>query len=143
MYYSIHLVIISKRTNLMRLFATSHNPEKFRQWSKQEKNDELNMKGNDRIKMLIIDLISPRFLMKFSNDDRKMLFDPYYCENGNIDRYYIPERIVMGCEHEKLLTEFSGLNPGQKDAVKKVIGAKDYVLLLGMPGTGYTSMNHH
>ncbi len=34
---------------------------------------------------------------------------------------------------------FSSLNPDQKQAVEKCLSAQDYVMILGMPGTGKTT----
>lgn len=43
-----------------------------------------------------------------------------------------------GCGMEQLREEFARLNRDQQAAVEKVLTAKDYALLLGMPGTGKT-----
>lgn len=36
----------------------------------------------------------------------------------------------------------TALNEDQRAAVRKLVTAKDYALLLGMPGTGERGMNH-
>ena len=45
-----------------------------------------------------------------------------------------------GCYPWELLKEYNLLNTGQKECVKRMICTSDYVLLLGMPGSGKTSM---
>jgi predicted adenine nucleotide alpha hydrolase (AANH) superfamily ATPase len=45
-------------------------------------------------------------------------------------------KTYCGCVWSDLRAEYRRLNEGQKEAVRKVLAAKDYVLLLGMPGTG-------
>ena len=44
--------------------------------------------------------------------------------------------IHPGCNPLTLREEIELLNEGQKVALKKVMCANDYVLMLGMPGTG-------
>lgn len=50
----------------------------------------------------------------------------------------------IGNEYSRDWREFvrhtQKLNPDQKEAVKKVLSARDYALILGMPGTGKTSV---
>ena len=47
--------------------------------------------------------------------------------------------IYPGCNPFELFKEYSALNQGQKNALKNVLFAHDYTLLLGLPGTGKTS----
>jgi len=53
----------------------------------------------------------------------------------NHDNYFP----ISGCDLEDLVFEFTELNDDQREAVTKVITAKDYSLIQGLPGTGKTS----
>ncbi len=48
------------------------------------------------------------------------------------------EKELAGCAASQLQAEFVRLNSDQQRAVEKVLTAKDFALLLGMPGTGKT-----
>jgi DNA replication ATP-dependent helicase Dna2 len=39
-----------------------------------------------------------------------------------------------------LARHFEHLNPNQRDAMQKVLAAQDYAMILGMPGTGKTTV---
>eukprot|EP00804_Cyclotella_cryptica_P000970 CCRYP_012331-RB/>CCRYP_012331-RB protein AED:0.03 eAED:0.03 QI:95/1/1/1/1/1/10/663/1892 len=43
---------------------------------------------------------------------------------------------VAGCDLNTLRKEFGSLNCGQKEAILKVVSAKDFALIQGLPGTG-------
>jgi hypothetical protein len=48
-------------------------------------------------------------------------------------------RVFPGCNPFDLHREFKVLNSGQREAMRKILSAQDYALLLGLPGTGKTS----
>lgn len=48
--------------------------------------------------------------------------------------------VYPGCDPTVLYQEYLQLNRGQQDAVKRVLRAKDYALILGLPGTGEANL---
>ncbi|KAJ1442581.1 hypothetical protein B484DRAFT_390041 [Ochromonadaceae sp. CCMP2298] len=47
--------------------------------------------------------------------------------------------VYAGCDPITLKVELGALNDGQAAAVRRIVLAEDYALLLGLPGTGKTS----
>ena len=66
--------------------------------------------GDERRRMLVVDLRAPAF-----------------------------DEAVLEIEHQRLKDEEGVLNVNQKEAMAKVLAAKDYAIMLGMPGTGKTT----
>jgi len=46
---------------------------------------------------------------------------------------------INGCSPHELTQDLNNLNNQQRTVVKKILAARDYLLLLGMPGTGKSS----
>ncbi len=47
--------------------------------------------------------------------------------------------LITTSQRREIRSIFSSLNPDQKQAVEKCLSAQDYVMILGMPGTGKTT----
>ena len=101
--------------------------------------------GNPRLRELIVDLRRPEFDNLKTNSSTagslKMLFMPPRHQPSILA--YMDEAPSSGRNkpaakkgEDALVTEYLNLNGDQQEAVKKVLSARDYVLLLGMPGTG-------
>jgi hypothetical protein len=103
----------------LKLFTSPHNPFQYREKNKEGRTNDIV--GNERMRSLIVDLARPGFINSFDLND----FEKKY-----VDETY------RGCERRTLISELHTLNIGQIEVVKKVLSSKDYVLLLGMPGTG-------
>ena len=83
-----------------------------------------------RIRKLVIDLRCPVFNPILNNDgDRRASL----LKSKNISLVY------PGCCPDAVWDDFCNMNEGQQYAVKKLLSAEDYLLILGMPGTGKTS----
>jgi hypothetical protein len=112
---------------------------------------------HSRLRGLVIDLFPPHFddSSSMSTGDIAM-FAP---SKADPKKYFAAVKILQnqheskladvmfingitfykGCFPHELLKEYATLNTDQRAAVLKILCAKDYVLLLGMPGTGKTS----
>lgn len=134
--------VATMRTNLLKLFVSPHSPNEFHEKNAGciDSGTPLPEAGSTRMRSLLIDLNRPQFCL-LSGDD---LFPPTsspgsvvaYTKPIKKDETFVNKAIYPGCHPVDIQREFSLLNLGQKDAVKKVICANDYVLMLGMPGTG-------
>ncbi|OQS04656.1 DNA2-like helicase [Thraustotheca clavata] len=86
-------------------------------------SDDSHM-GDIKRRHLICRLQPPRF---HAEGTTLSLLQAHYKENP------------MGAPYEPLYQAFLGMNSDQQRAIEKVLHAKDYALILGMPGTGKTS----
>lgn len=123
------------RSNLLKLFIDSFDPNVFREFKSTVEKEASNSPdgqsllkalpppGNVKIRRLIVDLETPTF-----------------------SSAEVPATTVAtykGCSKDELSLSFSSLNPQQRYAVTRIFSARDYVLLLGMPGTGKSSTLSH
>ena len=59
--------------------------------------------------------------------------------DGTLDVLNGTYMVYPGCNPLFLYRQYCKLNPGQKEAVRRVLVSHDYTLLLGLPGTGKTA----
>ena len=83
---------------------------------------EMSPPGVVKIRELVVDLRKPRF-----NNDESIISKNFLAEQ------------FRGCNADELAQDLSNLNMQQREAAKRIVHARDYVLLLGMPGTGKSS----
>lgn len=113
------------RGNLMQLFtAAAHNAN-----ANNPAGGGLKLAptpGDDKRRRLIVHLAPPTFSYPSGTQTRS----PIVCST------LMPP---PGCDPAMLRQEYQALNEDQREALEKVLAARDYALLLGMPGTGKTS----
>jgi len=117
-------------------------------WGEREGNplrfridvDEFATSGG-ALRQNLVDLLSvnKKWLREIVIDTKIPEFMPI-----NLDRMFTgtadgrPEG-VHGCDLNDLMMEFYELNEDQRNAVTKIVHAKDYTIVQGLPGTGKTS----
>ena len=144
--------VATERTNVLKLFASPHSPNEYRDYTNSRKHAEsdtksvipatrnipLKVAGLSRMKSLLIDLAKPEFV---TPRDIDVLSPSYKAFNDSDGTFGIETKCnnISACNPSDIRQQFDMLNSGQKAAVEKVVCARDYVLMLGMPGTGYES----
>lgn len=87
----------------------------------------------------MVDLVEPRYDQSLT---KSMFSIPATgVGGGEVEGGRAPNftRDIKGCDLENLAFDFTELNTDQQRAVERVISAKDYALLQGLPGTGKSS----
>eukprot|EP00980_Cylindrotheca_fusiformis_P003269 scaffold738_cov124-Cylindrotheca_fusiformis.AAC.8 len=108
------------RQNLINFFTADFSGKKDEQLSQASAAKKLRL---PKLRDLVIRLEKPRFDINVSVE---LLFRSV-------------GQTIPGCDMKGLSTEFSQLNPDQRQAVMKVVSANDYTLMQGLPGTGKTT----
>ena len=122
------------RSNILKLFIDPFDPNAYKELKLAAEKSTIPDKhsvdvqniwaalpppGNIKIRRLIVDLDTPTFSCK--------------------EQPMATLAVYSGCHQQELSASFAALNPQQRHAVKRISSARDYVLLLGMPGTGKSS----
>ena len=158
----------SMRSNLVAFFCAPHSPRALADFKTKQRMDSSHPypvnSATLKLRNLIIDLQPPSFLKdetdnififappKMSREDYSQGIDTLHqlerCPGSGAgyrigadgEIFFLSGLVVYpGCNPLQLLREYSAFNEGQRNAVRKVLLAQDYALLLGLPGTGKTS----
>lgn len=82
----------------------------------------------------------PALLALFESDEGVSAFSSFMQKGLHGEMNFLGGfTLYPGCNPIELFQEYRQLNIGQQECVRKVLLAQDYVLLLGLPGTGKTS----
>uniref|UniRef100_A0A7S1BTW1 DNA replication ATP-dependent helicase/nuclease n=1 Tax=Corethron hystrix TaxID=216773 RepID=A0A7S1BTW1_9STRA len=118
--------IATLRQNLVDLFLDREEEDDSKDGNVGARNVRLAIerrrRRRRRLRKFVVQLERPAFDLERTSS----MFDGTH---GNSIR-------VEGCDLDDLAMEFYSLNSDQQEAVKKVISAKDYALVQGLPGTG-------
>jgi len=93
-----------------------------------------------RLRRLVVSLAAPRFDLSFSNDIIDRL-NRQYEDNEDTQSFKQDgqQLLLDDSQLAKINSIYKDLNPDQKVAVSRCLAAKDYLMILGMPGTGKTT----
>lgn len=151
--------ISALRANLFRVFVSAHDPVEYRS-SLESKSEALALPidgGCVRLRKLVVSLVPPRYA-GWDSDESVDMFRPDHVDAGvyarALEEYkrshdsnassqaisFFGVDFYQGCNPFAIFQEFRLLNPGQKSAVRRVLCSEDYALILGVPGSGKSSV---
>jgi hypothetical protein len=140
----------------MRLLVSAHDPLKYRLMSRHREKVDAPQPVNPRLRSAIVDLSPPQYSSCPPIDSYTMFSPPTTSEEdfiaavrsltNNFQDFetelslagqcmVLGQTFYQGCLPTDLYREYCELNHGQRQAVEKVLSARDYALLLGMPGS--------
>ena len=145
----------SMRTNLRRLVSSPFVPGNFNSASmkklspmiQSDKMDSRTSTGDENLRLMIIDFRAPFFVSVYENGmemfcPRSVTLAFFQSAAPGMEVHRNSSQIqnigglliYPGCNPLVLYEEFLRLNSDQKNAVKRLLSAEHYVLILGAPG---------
>ncbi len=125
----------SARQNIRRMLIGPSPISKYQKKKLEKEPKQLALREEitnrtRRLRELIVDGKRPEFMHNW-----KQTF-----QLQNMSNWAVPGQSVAGCETRGLVDNFNIMNDDQSEALRMCLSASDYAMVLGMPGTGKTTL---